>query len=136
MNTREANMEHRHGFEVIVPQPWRKTFVAGSDDHSSCNITRSSTIVFVPREDVGRSGYAAKEALVRAIMGGSTRPCCIPATPLGFAHNLYAIGYQFYKNSTGLAQDINNSTVLRFAENMPRKLANATAKMVTLTLWL
>ena len=33
-------------------------------------------------------------------------------------HNLYAIGYQFYKNSTGLAQDINNSTVLRFAENM------------------
>lgn len=111
-------MEHRHGFEAIVPQPWRKAFVAGSDDHSSCNIARSSTTVFVPREEVGRSGYASTEALLRGVMGGNTRPCCIPATPLGFAHNLYAIGYQFYKNSTGLAQDINNSTVLRFAENM------------------
>ena len=113
-----ARMEEKHGFRSIVPKPWLKSFVAGSDDHSSCNIARSSTVVDVPRDLVGRSGYAPTAALMRSVMAGKTTPIVIPATPLGFAHNLYAIGYQFYKNSTGLAQDINNSTVLRFAENM------------------
>ena len=113
-----AKMEDRHGFGAHVAQPWLKSFVAGSDDHSSCNIARSSTVVAVPRADVGQSGHAPTTALLRSIMAGRTTPRVIPATPLGFAHNLYAIGYQFYKNSTGLAQDINNSTVLRFAENM------------------
>ena len=113
-----ARMEEKHGFRAIVPKPWLKSFVAGSDDHSSCNIARSSTVVDVPRDLVGRSGYAPTAALMRSVMAGKTTPLVIPATPLGFAHNLYAIGYQFYKNSTGLAQDINNSTVLRFAENM------------------
>ena len=113
-----ARMEEKHGFRTHVAQPWRKSFVAGSDDHSSCNIARSSTVVGVPRSLVGRSGYAPAAALLQSVMEGRTAPRVIPATPLGFAHNLYAIGYQFYKNSTGLAQDINNSTVLRFAENM------------------
>ncbi|QCC85407.1 glycosyltransferase [Desulfovibrio desulfuricans] len=113
-----AKMEDKHGFGAHVAQPWLKSFVAGSDDHSSCNIARSSTVVEVSRRDVGQSGHAPTTALLRSIMAGRTTPRVIPATPLGFAHNLYAIGYQFYKNSTGLAQDINNSTVLRFAENM------------------
>ena len=113
-----ARMEEKHGFRTHVAQPWRKSFVAGFDDHSSCNIARSSTVVGVPRALVGRSGYAPAAALLQSVMEGKTAPRVIPATPLGFAHNLYAIGYQFYKNSTGLAQDINNSTVLRFAENM------------------
>ena len=113
-----ARMEEKHGFSAIVSKPWLKSFVAGSDDHSSCNIARSSTGIEVPRAGVGRSGYAPTAALMRSVMEGKTSPRVIPATPLGFAHNLYAIGFQFYKNSTGLAQDINNSTVLRFAENM------------------
>ena len=113
-----AKMEEKHGFSAIVAKPWLKSFVAGSDDHSSCNIARSSIVIEVPRSGVGRSGYAPTLALMRSVMEGKTSPRVIPATPLGFAHNLYAIGYQFYKNSTGLAQDINNSTVLRFAENM------------------
>ena len=113
-----SRMEEKHGFRTHVAQPWLKSFVAGSDDHSSCNIARSSTVVGVPRALVGRSGYAPVAALMRSVMEGKTSPRVIPATPLGFAHNLYAIGYQFYKNTTGLAQDINNSTVLRFAENM------------------
>jgi len=113
-----AKMEDRHGLDAHVAQPWLKSFVAGSDDHSSCNIARSSTVVAVPRADVGQSGHAPTASLLRSVMAGRTTPRVIPATPLGFAHNLYAIGYQFYKNSTGLAQDINNSTVLRFAENM------------------
>ena len=113
-----ARMEDRHGLDAHVAQPWLKSFVAGSDDHSSCNIARSSTVVAVPRADVGQSGHAPTNALLRSVMAGRTTPRVIAATPLGFAHNLYAIGYQFYKNSTGLAQDINNSTVLRFAENM------------------
>ena len=116
--TATAEMENRHNLKALVAQPWRKSFVAGSDDHSSCNIARSSTTVTVPRSDVGASGYASAAGLVRSVMEGRSEPRVIPATPLGFAHNLYAIGYQFYKNSTGLAQDINNSTVLRFAENM------------------
>jgi glycosyltransferase involved in cell wall biosynthesis len=113
-----ARMEEKHGFSAHVARPWLKSFVAGSDDHSSCNIARSSTVIDVPRALVGRSGYAPAGALMRSVMEGKTTPSVIPATPLGFAHNLYAIGYQFYKNTTGLAQDINNSTVLRFAENM------------------
>ncbi|WP_291331936.1 glycosyltransferase [Desulfovibrio sp.] len=113
-----ARMEEKHGFSSHVTRPWIKSFVAGSDDHSSCNIARSSTVINVPRALIGRSGYAPTAALMRSIMEGKTTPSVIPATPLGFAHNLYAIGYQFYKNTTGLAQDINNSTVLRFAENM------------------
>ena len=113
-----ARMEEKHGLAAQVPHPWCKSFVAGSDDHSSCNIARSSTEVLVPQAELGCSGHAPASALLRAVMAGRTTPRVIPATPVGFAHNLYAIGYQFYKNSTGLAQDINNSTVLRFAENM------------------
>lgn len=113
-----ARMAEKHHVSALVAQPWRKSFVAGSDDHSSCNIARSSTVIEVSSAELGCSGHAPASALLRAVMAGGTTPRVIPATPLGFAHNLYAIGYQFYKNSTGLAQDINNSTVLRFAENM------------------
>ena len=82
-----ARMEEKHGFRAIVPKPWLKSFVAGSDDHSSCNIARSSTVVDVPRDLVGRSGYAPTAALMRSVMAGKTTPIVIPATPLGFAHD-------------------------------------------------
>ena len=53
-----ARMEEKHGLAALVAQPWRKSFVAGSDDHSSCNIARSSTVIDVPRAELGCSGHA------------------------------------------------------------------------------
>lgn len=116
--TMTAQFEEKHNVASLVAQPWNKYFTAGSDDHSSCNIARSFTRI-TPANDNGQGGRLPDpEHLLQAVMQGNTTVNAVPATPLCFAHNLYAIGYQFYKNSTDLAQDIHYSSALRFAENM------------------
>ena len=94
-----ARMEDKHNLAAFVEQPWNKFFVAGSDDHSSCNIARSSTTVAVPRCHVADDSFSSTSGLLRAVMEGNTSVNIIPATPLAFAHNLYAITYQFYKKA-------------------------------------
>ncbi|OXS29991.1 MAG: hypothetical protein BCS36_04195 [Desulfovibrio sp. MES5] len=113
-----SRFEEEYNFASLLAQPWNKHFMAGSDDHSSCNIARSFTrITPVGGTDEGNT-LPAPAHLLQAVMQGNTSVNTVPATPLCFAHNLYAIGYQFYKNSTDLAQDMHYSSALRFAENM------------------
>ncbi|MCL2124222.1 MAG: hypothetical protein FWH34_09030 [Desulfovibrionaceae bacterium] len=106
------DLEEKYNFDALPAQPWKKHFVAGSDDHSSCDIARSSTTVAVSRENP-----QARELLL-AVMRGDTQVNSLDSTPDAFAHNLYSIGYQFYKKHFGVAEYLNSSLTLRFMENM------------------
>ena len=105
-------LEEKHNFAALPSEPWNKHFVAGSDDHSSCNIARSSTSIMVPQK------MPEAKALLRAVMLGDTLVHSIDCTPATFAHNLYSIGYQFYKKHTGVAEYLNSSLLMQFMENM------------------
>lgn len=132
-----ARLEDKYRFSAAMPDAWDKYLMAGSDDHSSCNIARSSTTVFVEPQKTGsgqtgsdRAGAPCPKRLLEAVMCGQTAVCGIPATPATFALNLYAIAYQFYKKHAGLPQYINSSTVLRFTENMLTGLPDTTPPTV------
>ena len=105
-------LEEKHKFAALPSEPWNKYFITGSDDHSSCHIGRSSTSIIVPRK------MPEAWELMRAVMRGDTQVNSIDCTPATFAHNLYAIGYQFYKKHTGIAEYLNSSLLLQFVENM------------------
>jgi len=105
-------LEEKHNFAALPLEPWNKYYVAGSDDHSSCNIARSSTSIVVSQKK------PAVRELLRSVMLGDVQVNCIDCTPVTFAHNLYSIGYQFYKKHTGVAEYLNSSLLLQFMENM------------------
>jgi len=109
---RIQELEEKYKFAALPLEPWNKYFVAGSDDHASCNIARSSTTILVSRE------MPEVRELLHSVMRGDTLVNSIDCTPAAFAHNLYAIGYQFYKKHTGITEYLNSSLLLQFMENM------------------
>jgi len=72
--------------------PWVKGIMGGSDDHSSLNIARMHTSF---------AGNPSVENVLSGMDKYSCRPSGSPATPRTMAHNLYGIGYQFYRSRIG-----------------------------------
>lgn len=77
----------KHGIEPLCPEPWRKNFTGGSDDHSSLTIARRYT--HTP-EATGLSEFLA------GIEGGRALVIGPESTPKTLAHNIYSIAYQYY----------------------------------------
>jgi len=95
----------KHGIAPFGPAPWKKTLVAGSDDHSSLGIARMHT-----RFD----GPATLENLLAAIPAGRGHVMGEPASPWNMAHNLCGIAYQFYKSRKSRLPE--SHICVRFAE--------------------
>jgi hypothetical protein len=83
------DMANRHDIAPVGDDPWIKGFAGGSDDHSGAFIAKGFT-------ECPMSG-TAEEFLGhvfdrRSVSGG------LDGTPLSFAHSLYSIGYQYYRD--------------------------------------
>ncbi|QJB58402.1 glycosyltransferase [Pseudodesulfovibrio sp. zrk46] len=98
-----------HGIEPMGETPWVKGLMGGSDDHSSLNIARMYTTF---------PGKPALENVLSGIDNHTCRPAGNPATPRTMAHNLYGIGYQFYRQKIGSMQTAASEHIcFRFAQS-------------------
>ena len=90
-------------------EPWIKHLTGGSDDHSSLNIARCYT------EVPGAGNY--KEFLA-GISNGESIPRGQGSNPQTFAHNLYGIAYQFFKDRLNLERYAGKDILVRFLDKM------------------
>src|SRR5262249_2240196 len=84
-----ADIVTRTGIAPVGDEPWIKGFTGGSDDHSGAFIAKGFTEVpaaSTPAEFLQHVGSRRSRA------GG------LDGTPLSFAHSLYSIGYQYYRD--------------------------------------
>lgn len=102
-----SRLAEKHDFQPVFPEPWKKSLVAGSDDHASLNIARTYTEI---------EGVATIEAFLAAIGEGRARVCGLPSSPKHLAHTLYSVAYQFYKSKFSLDGRADRDPVLRFAD--------------------
>mgnify|MGYP001828093837 CR=1 FL=1 len=97
----------KHGFLPKVPDPWEKSLVGGSDDHSSLNIARTFTEV-IAADSV--------DSFLKGISHRETKVISQSSSPQNLARNLYSIAYQFYRNKLGLGDFTPNDGVLKFID--------------------
>ena len=100
-------MADKHDLAPLASEPWKKSVVGGSDDHSSLNIARLHT--FAPQA-------TSKDEFFRAVLSGQTRIYGKSATPRTMAHNLYGIAYQFYKDKFRLERAVGKDAFMQFAD--------------------
>jgi glycosyltransferase involved in cell wall biosynthesis len=79
----------RHAIEPVGAEPWVKGCTGGSDDHAAAFIAKGFTEC--PPSDSARE-FLAHVAARQSRSGG------LDGTPLAFAHGLYSIGYQYYRD--------------------------------------
>ncbi len=96
-----------HDIEPLGPTPWLKAIVGGSDDHSGLNIARMHTEV---------PGVTTLDAFFEGIAGCDSMARGHCSTPKTMAHNLYSIGYQFFKDKYGLQSCVNKDNFLKFLD--------------------
>ncbi len=106
----EADLAHLmnvHNQPALMPSPWQKFLVGGSDDHSSLTIARTWTEI---------DGAVSLETLWSALRKGATRVAGQPSSPCTLAYNLYSIAFQFYKNKLNLNGYVKEDALLSFLE--------------------
>ena len=84
--TREAifRLADKHGLKPQDLEPWEKTLIGGSDDHSSLNIGRTFTEV---------EGADCVDSFLKGIDNAATKVISEPSSPQNLACNLYSIAY-------------------------------------------
>jgi hypothetical protein len=83
------DMTNRHSITPVGEQPWIKGFSGGSDDHSGAFIAKGFTECPDSRTPAEFLDHVCQR---RGTSGG------LDGTPLSFAHSLYSIGYQYYRD--------------------------------------
>ncbi len=84
-----ARMADRHGMEPTGPEPWKKTFVGGSNDHSGAHVGTAHTMTPFAQdvaEFLAHLRHGEHEAA--GFSGGSVL----------MGHSLYHIAYSYYKS--------------------------------------
>ncbi len=105
-----ASIDHladKHNIAPYGAEPWKKCLTGGSDDHSGLNIAR----IFTEVEDA-----QSREEFFLGISQGRSRPRGEHASPKTMAHNLYGIGFQFFKDRYKLQPDVNKDKFLKFLD--------------------
>jgi glycosyltransferase involved in cell wall biosynthesis len=82
-----AKMADRHGLEPCGPEPWRKFFTGGSDDHSGAYIGAAYTTTPLA-EDVGE--------FLAHLRHGDHEPGGSCGGSVAMGHGLYHIAYSYY----------------------------------------
>jgi glycosyltransferase involved in cell wall biosynthesis len=82
-----AQMADRHGLEPCGPEPWKKAFTGGSDDHSGVYIAAAYTAT-PPAEDVGE--------FLANLRRGDHEPGGTCGGSVSMGHGLYHIAYSYY----------------------------------------
>lgn len=102
-----ARLVEKHGIEPGFEEPWRKSLTGGSDDHSSLNIARKYTQV---------AGARSVSEFLTGIRENRAEVFGRESTPRTLSHNIYGIGYQFYKRRFNLESHIHRDTLLQFLD--------------------
>jgi glycosyltransferase involved in cell wall biosynthesis len=99
-------LANTHDLAPYGDEPWEKGLTGGSDDHSSLNIARMHTVF---------PGQPSLNNVLAGLRDRTSRPAGTPATPRTMAHNLYGIGYQFYRSRMGhLSPEVSEHLCFRF----------------------
>ncbi|MCJ2166189.1 MULTISPECIES: glycosyltransferase [unclassified Pseudodesulfovibrio] len=89
--------------------PWEKGLTGGSDDHSSLNIARMFTAF---------TGQPTLTNVLKGLRSHTCKPAGTAATPRTMAHNLYGIGYQFYRSRIGnMSPEVSEHLCFRFIKS-------------------
>ncbi len=107
-NLTEKDIEHladRYNLEPVGHEPWSKRLIGGSDDHSSLNIGATHTEM---------EGVSSVKEFIAGIEQKMARVNTITFGPKAMGHNLYSIGYQFYRNKLGLDHYVGKELSLKF----------------------
>ncbi len=102
-----CRLSEKHKISPPFSQPWRKNFVAGSDDHSSLNIARVYTEI---------EGAHSLSSALGGIENHRAKASGRPSTPLTLAHNLYGIAYQFYRSKFHQERYVHRDILLKFLD--------------------
>ena len=106
-----AELAERHGLEAYGEQPWQKTLVAGSDDHSSLNLGRRHTEV---------PGAEDLAGFMDGLRQGRCQAHGLGSSPRTLAHNLYGIAYQFFNSRFNLQKYVGLDYLVRYLDHMLR----------------
>ncbi|GMW02011.1 MAG: hypothetical protein AMXMBFR84_31470 [Candidatus Hydrogenedentota bacterium] len=104
---------NKHGIVPKFDEPWKKNLTAGSDDHSSLNLTSAWT-------EVPNAGTF--EEFWRGLNEGHARIGCFPSSPEKFSRNVYGIAYQFYKSKFSLDRHVHKDVFLRYLDRSLQSL--------------
>jgi len=97
----------KHDLEPLHSEPWRKTVIGGSDDHSSFHVARLYT-------EVG--GAETKEEFLSGLGGSRVTVKGRPCNPRAMAHNIYSVAYRFYSGKFDLRRYLSKELLLRFVD--------------------
>ncbi|MFP4380365.1 MAG: glycosyltransferase [Candidatus Sumerlaeia bacterium] len=104
-------LANKHNLIPAFPEPWKKNFTSGSDDHSSLNLGSAYTEVLNATDfDHFWDGVEEGQAKLRHNS----------VTPENLARNVYGIAYQFYKSKLGLERYVRKDLFLCFLERALR----------------
>jgi glycosyltransferase involved in cell wall biosynthesis len=109
-NLKKEDLEllaEKHRFEPLVPEPWEKNLVGGSDDHSSLNVASTYTEI---------EGVSSADEFLAAIGEGRTRVSGHASSPKHLAHTIYSVAYQFYRSKFSLQRFTDADAVLKFVD--------------------
>ena len=99
----------RHSIAPVGDEPWIKGTTGGSDDHSGAFIAKGFTecpAASTPKE------------FLQHVVERRSRPGGLDGTPLSFAHSLYSIGYQYYRDTFLASSPGTGDLALRMMEGM------------------
>ncbi|MDQ3621261.1 MAG: glycosyltransferase family 1 protein, partial [Verrucomicrobiota bacterium] len=102
-------LAHRHGLEPTHPEPWKKVFTAGSDDHGG--IYAGSAFTETP-------AAGSVPELLAHLRAGHCAPCGLGGTPLLLSHGVYNNLRNYIGDKVGSAAgaDLLSKAFSRFME--------------------
>lgn len=100
-------LSEKHRLPVVMDQPWRKAFLAGSDDHAGTAIGSSFTRV---------GGAQTPDEFFAGIEDGQATLGVHGSAPQAFGRNIYSVAYRYLKDRFGLAAHSGGDSLLRFLD--------------------
>ncbi|MBU1612581.1 MAG: glycosyltransferase [Proteobacteria bacterium] len=97
----------KHNLTPAGDVPWEKSSFGGSDDHSGLNIARIHTVA---------ENAKNLDEFFQAMSEHRTKADGRHASPKTMAHNLYSIGYQFFRQKYKLGRRAHMDTFLSFLD--------------------
>lgn len=102
-----GTLKEKHHLVPVAASPWQKNLVGGSDDHSGLYIARMYTEV---------AGATTLPEFFQGIKQNQARVQGQASSPQTLAHNIFSIGYQFYKQSYDLGRYANHHIFIKLLE--------------------
>ncbi len=115
-------LANHYGFAPKMEEPWKKSLVGGSDDHSSLTIAKTYTEM---------EGEDRIEPFFAGVLSGAATVRRTPATPKTLAHNLYGIAYQYYKHKLGLERYVKKDLLMKFLDRSLRCADDAEPRLIS-----